>query len=432
MTPGASRAGLRRVLVVAYYFPPMGLSGVQRTVKFARYLPEYGWEPVVLSVEPGGYFAFDDELMAEVQAAGIEVHRTTSLDPNRLFGRRRAVSMPGESRRSLLARAAQTIFIPDSKIGWYPFALRAGRRLVARSPVHAVLSTAPPYTGHLIGARLAADHGLPLVLDYRDDWLDNPRHVYPTALHRRIHARLERRVLDQADAVVAINGTIARAIAGRSAGSADPVVIPQGYDPADYPASPPDSGGFTLTYTGVFYDAQRPDAFLQGLARFLERRPDARSATRARFLGLFPDSARAEVARLGLDDVVDIGPYVTHREAMEALAGTAVAWLVVGRRSGSEQISTGKLYAYIGARVPILALVPEGEARRELLDYGAARIVDPDDVAGTADAIALWYDAWRTKTLPAPDPEFVARFDRRRLAGNLAAVLDSVAPQGDG
>jgi glycosyltransferase involved in cell wall biosynthesis len=423
----------RRVLVVAYYFPPMGLSGVQRVVKFVKYLPRYGWLPTVLTVRPGGYYAFDEDLEAEIRDAGIPVHRSGSIDPNRLLGHGRPVAMPDEGRRDLLSRISQALFVPDNKVGWYPQAVRLGRSLLDHEPFDAILSSAPPYTAHLVGARLASEAGLPLVLDYRDDWLGNPRHVYPTRAHRALNGRVERWALRVAASVTTINPTIAASIMRRDPSSRRPEVIPQGFDPDDYPdvATAPRDDRFSLIYAGVFYDAQRPDTFLDGLATFLAARPKAREHVVARFLGLFPARARERIARLGLERVVEIGPYVTHREAMRQVAGSSVAWLVVGRRPGAEQISTGKLYAYMGARRPILALAPEGEVRREIEGYGAALAVNPDDVPAIARAIGTLYDAWTEDRLPEPDERFVGRFDRRLLAGNLARVLDSVAGAGD-
>ncbi len=420
----------RKILVVAYYFPPMGLSGVQRIAKFVKYLPRYGWSPTVLTVRPGGYYAFDRDLDAEVADAGIEVHRSGSLDPNRVFGDARRVAMPDEGRRSVLAQISQALFIPDNKIGWYPFAVHLGRQLLERGGFDAVLASAPPYTASLVGSRLASEARLPLVLDFRDDWVGNPRHGYPTRVHRALHLRLEERAVSAASRVVTINETIAAALARRHPGLTRPEIIPQGFDPADYPLedAPPDRK-FSLIYTGVFYDAQRPDNFLDGLATFLAGRPKAREHVTARFFGHFPNDARERIARLGLDRIVEVGPYVTHRDAMREVARSSVAWLVVGRRPGAEQISTGKLYAYMGARRPVLALVPDGEARRELEAYGAAVIVNPDDVPAIARGIGSLYDAWSEKRLAEPDAAFVARFDRRRLAGQLARVLDSVTAE---
>ena len=222
----------RRLLVIAYYFPPMGMSGVQRVTKLVKYLPEFGWQPTVLTVEPGGYFAFDPSLEREVEAAGIEVIRTKSIDPTRLFKRGAAVPIRRESTRRNWSEWSQWVFVPDNKIGWLPFAVHAAKRAASRKPFDAVLSSAPPYTGHLVGQRVSKALGIPLISDFRDDWVGNPRHVYPTIVHRRWHERLERGVLEHSVFSTTINAIIQERLQ-RASPASEIRVLEQGFDPAD-------------------------------------------------------------------------------------------------------------------------------------------------------------------------------------------------------
>ena len=135
---------MRQILVIAYYFPPLGLSGVQRIAGFVRRLPEYGWQPTVLTAKPGGYYAYDESLWAEVQDAEICVEQTKSLDPTRLFRPGRTVKLRGNSNRRLLGRISNWLFVPDNKLGWMPFAVHAGLRQGANHTFDAILSSAPP------------------------------------------------------------------------------------------------------------------------------------------------------------------------------------------------------------------------------------------------------------------------------------------------
>ncbi|WP_228350327.1 glycosyltransferase [Rhodocaloribacter litoris] len=416
------------MLVVAYYFPPMGLSGVQRVAKFVKYLPEHGWRPTVLTAAPGGYFAYDASLLADVEAAGTEVVRTASWDPTRLFGRGRTVALPAERARRWWAGLSQFAFIPDNKVGWWPHAGRAGRRLLRAGTFDAIFSSAPPYTAHLVAVHLARWSGLPLITDFRDDWVGNPRHVYPTPLHRALHRRLEHRVLRASRHATTINTYIRDALLARNTRpgfTPSVTVLPQGFDPADFdvPPVPRDGTRMRLVYSGIFYDAQTPDAFLQALALLLARRPGVRPHVEAVFVGLVPGASRALATALGLDDLVHYTGYLPHREAVRHLRAADVLWMTVGRRPGAEGISTSKLYEYFGAQKPILALVPEGAVREALAPYGAAVVTGPDDVEAVADALEGLYERWRAGSLPAPDRAYVRRFDRRRLAGELAALL---------
>ena len=425
MTPDRTGAP-RNVLVLAYYFPPLGLSGVQRITKFVKYLPDSGWNPTVLTAEPGGYFAFDEDLLRELTDRHIPIHRTRSLDPTRVFGKSTSVKLPSEGRRKVLSTLSPWAFVPDTKVGWMPYAYRKAADLLKSGSFDAILSTAPPYSSHLVAARLARKFRLPLVLDYRDDWLGNPRHVYPTGLHRAAHATLERRAGGQADAIVTINPVIAEAIYDRL--GVPVTVIPQGFDPEDYqnrsdiPALKPDQLHFI--YTGVFYDRQTPEPFLRGLAELICRNPKVNGLLKATFVGLFPDECKPLLTQLALEEVVDILPYEKHRQAMSRVSAADVAWLVVGEGPGQQSISTGKLFAYAGASIPILGIVPGGAAREMLEAYGASWIAHPDRAEEIAGTLASIFEAWDQGAMPKPDPAFVAGYDRRALSGKLADVLD--------
>lgn len=421
----------RRMLVIAYYFPPMGLSGVQRVSKFVKYLPSFGWLPTVLTVSPAGYFAFDSSLEAEMVDERIEIVRTNSLDPTRLFGRRNVVGMPREAVRSRLATLSQFLFLPDNKIGWYPRAVGRGSKLLREAHFDAILASAPPYTVHLIGSALKRRFSTPLVLDFRDDWVGNPRHVYPTPLHEKLQRRLESRAVRSADRVVTINRHIESRLQDRHpelARRRATAVISQGFDPDDFSGHPdePREKRFRLLYAGVFYDAQRPDTMLHAVARFLAAEPAARSALELSFVGMLPRDATRLVQDLAIADVVRDEGYLPHDRVVRRMSQSSVLWMTIGRRPGSEGISTGKLFEYIGARKPILALVPEGEARTTLASHGASFVAEPDDVEGVAGHLSVLYGLWRQDRLPTPDPGFVARYDRRRLTGELVHLCNSL------
>ena len=185
----------RNVLYIAYYFPPLGLSGVQRTLKFVKYLPSYGWKPTVLTVGPTGYYAFDESLLREIEEAQVDVIRTGSLDINRMMKGKRPVRMPSEGLRKILQFFGDLFLIPDSKIGWKRKAVKAASELLRTKHFDAIVATAPPQTDFLIGYILKKRFKVPLVLDYRDAWLEYPFKYFPTPLHRILHRRMERRVV---------------------------------------------------------------------------------------------------------------------------------------------------------------------------------------------------------------------------------------------
>ncbi len=432
--PGPSK----HVLLVAYYFPPMGMSGVQRVSKFVKYLPDHGWDVTVITPTPGGYFAYDESLLADVSVPGVHVIRTRSFDPTRFFQSGEVVKLPAEPRRRWANRITSLLFVPDNKLGWYAFARRAAVSAHGVRNFDAVLSSAPPYTSHLVARTVARRLNLPLIVDFRDDWVGNPRHEYPTPFHRRLHERLERRVVESSDTCITINRVIADSLRERARAAGKDLrvtVIPQGFDPADFPASEAGDAEsddcMRLLYSGVFYDAQTPEPFLRGLRHAMDRRPELASSVAADFIGLVPSGFDDRLKELKLDQVVTYHGYVNHTGAIQRMRESDVLWLMIGRRDGSEGISTGKLYEYIGSRKPILGLLPDGVAREDLFRYGAGVVADPEDVDDVAQAILRLHDEWKTRAFPSAVEAFVKQFDRRFLAGRLAGLLDKAVAEGD-
>lgn len=413
----------------------MGLSGVQRIAKFVKYLPAYGWAPTVLTVKPGGYFAFDESLLEELDQPEIAIVRTKAIDPTRIFRQKQAVSLPQESSRKRLSALSQFLFIPDNKIGWLRPALKVATRLHKKHPFDCVLATCPPYTNALIARRVSKRCGIPYMLDFRDDWLGNPRHEYATKLHQVIHKSLERKSFEDASAIVTINSAIEQAMKNRHPQWADKIdVLAQGFDPTDFsesaeaitPTSNQKTKKLTLVYSGVFYDVQKPDYFLKALAAFLEEQPDARSHIEARFLGLIPKSGVQLIEQLNLAGIAHYEGYLPHKEVVMALTNADVLWMTVGSGPGQETISTSKLFEYIGSRKPIFGLVPDGAARETLTAYGASLLAYPENVEEIKNQLRLLYNLWINNQLPVPAEDVVNQFNRWLLTGELSALLTRI------
>jgi glycosyltransferase involved in cell wall biosynthesis len=420
---------MKHVLVIAYYFPPLGLSGVQRIAGFVRHLPEYGWQPTVLTAKPAGYFAHDNSLWAPIQEAGIRIIQTRSLDPTRFFRAGSTVRLPQESKRQVLAKVSNWVFVPDNKLGWMPFAVRAGLREATLQSFSAIFSSAPPYTGHLVCRKIARRLGLPLIIDFRDDWVGNPRHTYPTPLHRQLHVRLEQQVLQRASAVTTINRPILDELQTRHEHLNIPGhVIPHGYEDQRASAATRTNhkNQLCIVYTGVFYDAQTPEYFLRGLREFLIQHPDMRNRVSAIFAGLVPEYFARLVRSLELEQVVQYVGYLEHSSVVPLQQKADILWMTIGSRPGASQISTGKLFEYMGTRKPILALVPPGAASDMLHRYGAAYIVSPEDVNQATQALSRIRNDWRDQCFPKPDEAFVSTFSRKHLTQKLSDVLNTI------
>ncbi len=416
----------RRVLVIAYYFPPMGLSGVQRTLKFVKYLPKFGWHPTVLTVTPGGYFAQDDSLLDEVQSPDIRIVRTETAGPGKLFAKKEVVKVPSERLRRLLSRISDTLFIPDNKIGWRKKAVAKALELHKETPFDLVFATAPPFTDFLIGADVKSKINKPLVFDYRDPWHDYPFKFYATPLHRWRHYVLERNALRASSHVIATNRRVKESLIARYPFLTyhDVDIVSQGYDPEDYTLNGSvehTTGRMRITYAGIFWEDRVPDFFLKALHDLFEEKPRLRGKIEARFIGNFRDENLKIVEQLGLQDSVNVLGYLPHNECVKQLVSSDVLWMIVGDEFGSP----GKTYEYIGARKPILGCVPEGFLKATILEAGG-KTVAPDDVAGIKIAIEEFFTLFEKKALKGPSAAVVEKYSRINLSGQLVKIFESL------
>jgi glycosyltransferase involved in cell wall biosynthesis len=419
---------LRKVLVIAYYFPPMGLSGVQRTAKFVKYLPKYGWKPTVLTVTPTGYYAADQTLLEEVETSGTEIVRASSLDPNRLFKKQGVVKMPSETMRKLLQFCGDAVFFPDTKIGWRSKAVKAASELLSRENFDVIFATAPPQTDFLIGEALKKKFRIPLVLDYRDAWLDYPFKYYPTPLHRYQHYRLEKRVLKAADRVVTTVRRVKESILSHYLGLDyhDVVIISQGYDPADFEfseaAKPVIRRKMRITHAGTFYADRNPSVLLQAFHNIILDTPQMRGRVELAFVGNTREEDQILVKKLGLQDDVVFHGYLEHKDCIRRLVDSDILWLVLD----NDYQSPGKLYEYFGTRKPILGSVIPGYTKQLVLESGAGVCVPLKDVKAHEEALRQFFTQYEKNQLKKVPDEFANRHNRMVLTGELARQFESL------
>lgn len=433
----------RRVLVIAYYFPPSGGPGVQRVLKHIKYLPEFGWEPIVLTVRDGEFPARDPSLEREIPP-GVHVERTPILEPYsiyRFLTRRRTpididVLTTTPRSRTLGERLAHwvraTFFIPDARVGWLLTAVRAGKRLIRRFGVDALYSSSPPYTCSLIARQLKRWSGLPWVAGFRDPWtgfLTTPRRWWLPALLDR---RLERSVFREADRIeCAWEGIAEDAL--RKYPELPPekfVSIPNGFDPEDYPTQPcPPNQRFTITYSGSLYGRRNPRLLLHALELLEQRGVLTPADICLRIVGRCGEEVLQTLQGSAFAASLELIPYVPHRESLRYVVCSDLLLLVVDEAEDSHAIVPGKLFEYLGSGKPVLAIAPHGSAvERILQETGAGVVADRHEVEHCASLLQQFYRAWRGEGSPPtqPRPELIRRYERRTAAQQLAELLTQV------
>lgn len=424
-----------RVLIVSFYFPPAGGGGVQRVLKLCRHLPELGVDVDVLAPDDPKWSAVDPGLAADVPSA-TTVHRARYRGPSHTHTPAARLAA-AHGTRALGVRAAllgRRLLLPDPEIAWFPDAVRAGVRAVRERDIDVVLSTSPPNSVHVIAAAIARRTGVPHVADFRDSWLANPHRRYErrsVRAKRAVEARIAHRALRGIAAVSAVTPSIAEEAAALAPPGTTVRVVANGSDFDEFEGLEYRRGErMRIVHAGSFFGQRTPGPFLGAFAALLDARPELRGRIQVAFLGELRPADRERAIGLGLGDALALEGFRPHREALGAMRAADALLLLVPRAGGRGlSVVSGKVYEYLAAQRPIVALVPpEGDAAALLRQTGSAWIADPDDAGAIGAAIAEAFAAWDADRLGERllSPEWRERLDRRTRARELAELLHAV------
>jgi len=436
----------KKVLFIAYLFPPVGGGGVQRSSKFVKYLPDFEWNPVVLTVKEPYDFYSDNSLLNDLNK-DVKIYRTSSLEPMkwvRKYLKRRwkkhidaenleKISHKKTLKPSFLVKLKTYILIPDNEIFWLPFAIRRGFKIIRKEKPSLIYSTASPFTDHLIALILSKFSGLPWVADFRDFWVD--RANFPTNRWRLfIDRKLEKYVLNKADHVVTSTSVIAEKFKGIYPDQKY-TVITNGYDEDDFRDSEiiiPHESEFRITYTGIFNQFQNPKKIFLALKKIIEEREALRKKLKLKFIGQLDNPGDFEnlnlFKELGLDQYSDMIPYKKHKEAISEMCQSTILLLLIGNYPYSEGILTGKLFEYFRSGRPILAVVPtEGLAADLIRLTNSGIVVSNKNVDEIAEGISRLFDLFVERKLEETfKSEGIENYSRKYLTEKLSEVFESV------
>ena len=439
---------MKRVLVVTYYWPPSGGSGVQRWVKFAKYLPQEGWQPVIYTPENPEYTAIDHTLEAEIPHT-VEIIRRPITEPYNLYRKLMgkgastdmktltagasggAVTEISSGKKSFKQRLSLWIrgnlFVPDPRVGWVKPSVRFLKKYLAEHPVDVIVTTGPPHSMHLIGQRLHKELGLPWIPDFRDPWsrMYYLKHLPMSARTWRRLRSMEQSVLDDCSTVLAVTPLVQEEF---QAQTKTPVaMITNGYDGGDFEQAVEPDGFFNVVHTGLFAADGNPLNLWKALGIKAWADADFKAALRLRLVGKVDSEVYAAIEEAGLkNNVVDLG-YRDHLTAVrEQLAATM---LVLPLRNDPEYrpILPGKLFEYLASRRPVLGIGQEdGAMARVLANTGAGVTAGWDNLEAMRDFIDKAWEQFKAGGVPPVEGD-IARFSRRSLTRELAALLERVS-----
>lgn len=431
-----------------------------RPLRLAKYLPELGYDVWVLTATPGAYprDRLDHDLTAEVPAS-VRVKRLPNPNPlmwyeSRSFGRRLAppeaviprrndeesafrnagsmlnsrflaaleMTYPLRSVKSLLAELAK---FPDADAPWVAASIIPALYLVNRHRIDVIYTSAPPFGAHLLGLALKRITGRPWIAQYGNPWTANPCISWKHDSFRRGCERLDRAIVRHADAILVLDEILAECIAdlGRASGVH---VHPNGFDPEHFAPTEPPTGPFTITYAGSLYNMHDPRVIYEALALIERDSPEARAEMRIVFAGP-PES---DPMRAGAPpDLVFTGP-LRHSALARLLGESHVLLDFLTASSGQKFTVPCKLYEYMAARRPVLAVTPEGPMADEVRRLKLGRVVSCDDPAAVARAMMAFYSEYKAGTLRIPDSPLIEEYSAPNLVREFSRIVDEVCAGG--
>lgn len=389
--------GKKIILIITYYWPPCGGAGVQRWLKFAKYLPEFGWEPIILTVDPefATYPAIDTSLTSDIRD-DLVVHSTKAINYFNLFNRKKTaaagdLTFRKNSFKNKLVRFIRgNFFIPDPRKGWNRFAVKKASELIVSQDIKYVITTSPPHSAQLIGLKLKKKFpGLIWVADLRDPWTDiyYYKMFYPTFLSRALDKRLEKSVLISADKIVTVGNSLKDLFIAKLSLINDKIhVLTNGYDEEDFAGlSKTEPDVFTITYVGALTDSYPITGFLEAISDISQ----AGNIIILRFVGSVSPEQLKLIQDRSNNLQLEVIPYADHRKAIEYMINSSLLLLVIPDHPRNDLIITGKIFEYLGSETPVLGIGPtDGDANKILETSDSGKMFSYSNTSGIIEYIS--------------------------------------------
>ena len=421
-----------KVLIITYYWPPSGGAGVQRWLKFSKYLPEFGWEPIILTVDteyaayPVTDFSLKEDLPFSVKVYSTPATNYFSIykkDKSKIPSAGFANNVDNTLKGKILRFIRGNFFLPDPRKGWNKYAFKKACELIETEEIRYIITTSPPHSTQLIGLKIKKKYPyMRWIADLRDPWTDiyYYKQFYPTFISKRIDLRMEKSVLKKADKIITVGASLKTLFSSKVEGIENKTeVIPNGFDEDDFDnlkTSIP--GVFTISYMGTLSDAYPIDRFLDALQVFKKRGNDFI----LRFIGTVSSKQKDIILAKTSNSVVDFIPYVDHVAALKYMLNTTVLLLIIPDHHSNKSIITGKLFEYIAAGKPVICLGPDdGDAAGILSKTGHGTTFSYKDSNGMLDyLLKLTSDNSIIEKIP------LKVFSRKELTRKVVSLLEKL------
>ena len=423
---------MKRVLIITYYWPPSGGGGVMRWLKMSKYLPEFGWQPVIYTPENPDPSVKDESLLKEIHPKA-EIVKTPIWEPydiyRKLTGKKKSDSFKagyiseasrGNWKDKISVFLRGNLLIPDPRAFWVNPSVRFLRDYLNQNPVDLIITTGPPHSMHLIGLKLKKHINVPWLADFRDPWteIDFYHRLKLTRWADKIHRKLEQRVLNTADIVTTVSPYLKKTtekLAGRRVD-----VIYNGFDPEDFRFEKfTGDGFFTISHYGAFNRDRNPSALWRALQKLKENSDDFARQLRIQLIGQTDETILKEIRECGLEENLRMEGHLPHKEGLQLLSGSQILLLPLNDAPNVKGILPGKMYEYLALQRPILAIGPSDGDFAEILHSTRSGITcDFQEEEKMADTVEIWYKSFVDGNLGI-DSGGYDRFSRRNLARQI-------------
>lgn len=430
---------MKKVLIITYYWIPSGGAGVQRWVKFTKYLRDYGWEPIIYTPENPEFPSIDESFAKDIPS-GVKILKQPIWEPYNIYknitGKKgEAINAGFISEKKKQSKKDKffiwlrgNFFIPDPRVFWVKPSIKYLTKYIKSNPVDAIITTGPPHSMHLIGLGLKkAMPKLAWVADFRDPWtkIDFYKELNLSYLANKKHHRLEANVIKTADSVIVVSEGMKKDFEHLTAKNLE--VITNGYDESDTEMEDIVlDEKFTLAHIGTLNAARNPNVIWKALSSICSDNEEFSKDLQIKLIGKIDFSALEAISKNGLNKNLLKIDYLAHTEAIKAQKSAQVLMLLINNTENASAILTGKFFEYLAANRPIIAVGPtDGDVAKVLSETNAGNMVDFYDEKEAKATILSYYERYKTKTLNVKT-ESVERFSRRSLTGELVKLLNSL------
>jgi glycosyltransferase involved in cell wall biosynthesis len=409
---------IKKVLIIAFPFPPFGVGETVRVMKFIKYLPENGWIPVVITLPSKKEVDFSS-------VKDLIVYRVPFFKKNRLkeSGQTDSFKIP-----PLFLSLKRWFMIPDSLMWWIPFAANAGVKIAKKENIDVIYSVSPNHSCHIVAMKISKKLKIPWVADFKDPWVTNPFEIYPTILHKKLNFFLEKQVINSADKIITVSEPIKEDFINRYPNAKYKVgIITNGFDSDDFKnlkKRRKNKDKIIITHTGSLYGQRNPITFLKAISLIKMTNPLLAKKLKIIFVGKSDKDINFLATKVGVQELVEVISPVSYKESLQYQVDSDILLLITGPGKGTV---TGKVFEYMAISKPIIALTDENSYVASILrKTNLGFISNVEDINKISNILIKLCEMIKNKKLPKPNKKEIKKYDRKNLTKELAKIFDEL------